>query len=128
MTTAMQMIDTHTHLALKHDDSSDLTIYYRRPMAETLAITRQNAEITLQAGFTTVRNVGDYFPTAITEVRDDRGNQSEITGCHLAGDRTVHFGVLVDDISAHGDVCSHRKAFFYAGCQQAVLAMRMLVL
>ena len=32
------LIDTHTHLALNHDDSSDLTIYYRRPMSETMAI------------------------------------------------------------------------------------------
>jgi len=65
------LIDTHTHLALNHDDSSDLTIYYRRPMAETLAITRHNAEVTLKAGFTTVRNVGDYFPTAIADVREE---------------------------------------------------------
>ncbi len=33
------LIDTHTHLALVHDDSSDLTIYYRRPIGETLAMT-----------------------------------------------------------------------------------------
>ncbi len=64
------LIDTHTHLALNHDDSSDLTIYYRRPMAETMAITFANAERTLNAGFTTVRNVGDYFPEAILVARD----------------------------------------------------------
>ncbi|MDJ0711077.1 MAG: amidohydrolase family protein [Woeseiaceae bacterium] len=63
------LIDTHTHLALNHDDSSDLTIYYRRPMSETMAITIANAERTLNAGFTTVRNVGDYFPEAIIEAR-----------------------------------------------------------
>lgn len=64
------LIDTHTHLALNHDDSSDLTIYYRRPMSETMSITVENAERTLEAGFTTVRNVGDYFPEAITEARE----------------------------------------------------------
>jgi hypothetical protein len=64
------LIDTHTHIALNHDDSSDLTIYYRRSMAETMAITLDNADITLQAGFTTIRNVGDYFPEAILEVRE----------------------------------------------------------
>ncbi|MBT8103001.1 MAG: amidohydrolase family protein, partial [Gammaproteobacteria bacterium] len=63
------LIDTHTHLALVHDDANDLTVYYRRPMAETLAMTERNTRITLDAGFTTVRNVGDYFPTAITDVR-----------------------------------------------------------
>ena len=64
------LIDTHTHIALKHDDSSDLTIYYRRSMAETMAITLANANTTLQAGFTTIRNVGDYFPEAIIKARD----------------------------------------------------------
>ncbi|MGI9223962.1 MAG: amidohydrolase family protein, partial [Woeseiaceae bacterium] len=64
------LIDTHTHIALFAEDSSDLTVYYRRPMAETIAITERNAETTLNAGFTTVRNVGDYFPTAIVDVRD----------------------------------------------------------
>jgi len=64
------LIDTHTHIALVHDDSSDLTVYYRRPMARTMEMTVQNAEITLNAGFTTVRNVGDYFPAAIIDVRD----------------------------------------------------------
>ena len=63
------LIDTHTHIALNHDDSSDLTIYYRRPMTETMAITKSNALVTLQAGFTTIRNVGDYFPEAIIEAR-----------------------------------------------------------
>jgi predicted amidohydrolase YtcJ len=64
------LIDTHTHIALNHDDSSDLTIYYRRTMAETMAITLDNANTTLQAGFTTVRNVGDYFPEAIIKARE----------------------------------------------------------
>lgn len=64
------LIDTHTHLALNHDDSSDLTVYYRRSMAESTAIALDNANKTLQAGFTTVRNVGDYFPTAIIDARE----------------------------------------------------------
>ncbi len=73
------LIDTHTHIALVHDDSSDLTIYYRRPIEETLAMTERNAEITLNAGFTTVRNVGDYFPEAIIDVRE-RIRRGEVPG------------------------------------------------
>jgi len=73
------LIDTHTHIALVHDDSSDLTVYYRRPIEETLAMTERNAGITLNAGFTTVRNVGDYFPEAIIEVRK-RIRSGEIPG------------------------------------------------
>ena len=64
------LIDTHTHIALVHNDSSDLTVYYRRPIQETMEMTRRNADITLNAGFTTVRNVGDYFPEAIIKVRE----------------------------------------------------------
>lgn len=73
------LIDTHTHIALVPDDSSDLSVYYRRPMAETIAMTEHNAEITLLAGFTTVRNTGDYFPTAILDVRA-RIRSGEIPG------------------------------------------------
>ena len=64
------LIDTHTHIALNHDDSSDLTVYYRRKMADNMAITIANADVTLKAGFTTIRNVGDYFPEAILEARE----------------------------------------------------------
>ena len=65
------LIDTHTHIALNHDDSGDMTVYYRRAMSETMAITRKNAKTTLLAGFTTIRNVGDYFPEAIITARDE---------------------------------------------------------
>ena len=64
------LIDTHTHIALNHDDSSDLTVYYQRTMADNMAITVANAKVTLEAGFTTIRNVGDYFPEAIVEARN----------------------------------------------------------
>ncbi len=83
------LIDTHTHIALNHDDSSDLTIYYRRPMAETMAITVANARTTLHAGFTTIRNVGDYFPEAIVDAResiragDIQGPRIQTAGSYL---------------------------------------------
>ncbi|MGI9236627.1 MAG: amidohydrolase family protein [Woeseiaceae bacterium] len=73
------LIDTHTHIALVPEDSNDLTVYYRRPPSETLEITERNADITLNAGFTTIRNVGDYFPSAITTVRD-RIRSGEVPG------------------------------------------------
>lgn len=73
------LIDTHTHIALVPEDSSDLTVYYRRPMDETIAMTEQNAAKTLHAGFTTIRNVADYFPTAIIDVRD-RIRSGELPG------------------------------------------------
>ena len=64
------LIDTHTHLAGNHDESSDLSLLYTRPLAETVDSAERNAKKTLAAGFTTVRNVGEYFPEAITVVRE----------------------------------------------------------
>ena len=83
------LIDTHTHIALNHDDSSDLTVYYGRTMADNMAITVANADVTLKAGFTTIRNVGDYFPEAILEARkriragEIRGPRIQTAGSYL---------------------------------------------
>lgn len=38
------LIDTHTHLAGNHDESSDLSLLYTRPLAETVASTERNAK------------------------------------------------------------------------------------
>ena len=92
------LIDTHTHLALNHDDSSDLTIYYRRPMSETMSITVANAERTLNAGFTTVRNVGDYFPEAIIDARE------QIRAGETAGPRIQTAGSYLTVPGGGGDL------------------------
>ena len=63
------LIDTHVHLALLSEDSGDMTIYYRREPEETRRITEENARKTLRAGFTTVRNVGDYFPGIVHDMK-----------------------------------------------------------
>lgn len=63
------LIDTHVHLALLAEDSSDMEVYYRRPVSETTDIGEANARRTLDAGFTTVRNVGDYFPAVVADLK-----------------------------------------------------------
>lgn len=63
------LIDTHVHIALLSEDSSDMEIYYRRTATETMRIAEENAINTLRAGFTTVRNVGDYFPAVIHDMK-----------------------------------------------------------
>jgi predicted amidohydrolase YtcJ len=92
------LIDTHTHIALNHDDSGDMTIYYRRTAAETMAITRENAKTTLLAGFTTIRNVGDYFPEAIMAARD------EIRAGDIPGPRIQTAGSYLTIPGGGGDV------------------------
>ncbi len=110
------LVDTHTHLALIHDDSSDLTIYYRRPIEETLAMTERNARITLDAGFTTVRNVGDYFPEAIIEVRE------KIRRGDIAGPRIQTAGSYMTIPGGGGDlvVPGHDESEIPAGIRIGV--------
>jgi imidazolonepropionase-like amidohydrolase len=67
------LIDMHTHLALRPEDSADMTIYYRYSHDEVMVITERHAEATLAAGFTTVRNVGDYYPAVIRELQQTVG-------------------------------------------------------
>jgi imidazolonepropionase-like amidohydrolase len=64
------LIDTHTHIADDAGETRDLSIYYRRSIDEERRISRANAEITLFAGFTTVRNVGAYSGWSGRDIRD----------------------------------------------------------
>ena len=64
------LIDTHTHIALYPEDSADMSVYYRRSVEDSTRIARENAAVTLLAGFTTIRNVGDYFPDSVLAVRN----------------------------------------------------------
>ena len=71
-------IDTHTHIA-EPVSAADLSSFYRISDEEIREIARVNAEITLAAGFTTVRNVGAYIGWSGREQRD-RINRGEIAG------------------------------------------------
>lgn len=64
------LIDMHTHLTDRPEDTADLTVYFRRKPDERFALSRQHAAATLQAGFTTVRNVGTYVAGSDRELRD----------------------------------------------------------
>ena len=64
------LIDMHTHLTDRSEDTVDLTVYFRRTADETLKISKDNAAATLSAGFTTVRDVGTYVLGADTALRD----------------------------------------------------------
>jgi imidazolonepropionase-like amidohydrolase len=65
------MIDMHTHLTMRPDESADLSEYYRRTAEQQAAISRAHARATLLAGFTTVRDVGSYTAWADRTLRDD---------------------------------------------------------
>jgi imidazolonepropionase-like amidohydrolase len=84
------LIDMHTHLTDRPEDTADLSVYSRRGEAEQVALSRDNALATLQAGFTSVRNVGTYRAWSDRELRDriDRGElagpRMQVTGFYLS--------------------------------------------
>lgn len=73
------LIDTHTHITERADETNDLSIHYTRSMAEVREISAENALTTLHAGFTTVRNLGAYIAWSGRDLRD-RINAGEIVG------------------------------------------------
>ena len=73
------LIDTHTHITERADETSDLSIHYTRSMTEVREISAENALTTLHAGFTTVRNLGAYIAWSARDLRD-RINAGEIVG------------------------------------------------
>jgi imidazolonepropionase-like amidohydrolase len=64
------LIDMHTHLTDRPEDTADLTVYFSRSDAETQRQSRENAAATVLAGFTTVRNLGTYVRGSDFALRD----------------------------------------------------------
>jgi len=65
------LLDLHTHLTDLPENTVDFRIYPRRSPADHLSLARKNAIATLQAGFTTVRDVGAYVGGLDKELRDE---------------------------------------------------------
>ncbi len=73
------LIDTHTHITEKAGDTADLSVYYTMTEEEVIEISNKNAETTLNAGFTAVRNVGSYIAWSALNLRN-RINNGEVIG------------------------------------------------
>ena len=65
------LINTHVHLLERPEDSLDYGYYYRNTDEHFNGRVIEAAEMTLLTGFTTVRNVGDFYPKAIVHGRDE---------------------------------------------------------
>ena len=65
------LLDLHTHITDLPENTADFRIYPRRSPEEHMALARTNAAATLQAGFTTVRDVGGYVGGLDRELRDE---------------------------------------------------------
>lgn len=83
------LIDMHTHLTDGSHETADLSVYYRRTREEQLAIAKRSAADTLQAGFTTVRDVGTYIAWVDRDLRDainrgaTQGPRMQVCGYYL---------------------------------------------
>jgi len=78
------LIDTHTHISLLPEDSDDYRIYLQRTIDDSLELATHNAELTLLAGFTSIRNVADYLAWVGHDTRD-RIRSGEYIGPRIQG-------------------------------------------
>jgi imidazolonepropionase-like amidohydrolase len=92
------LIDTHTHIGMLPEDSSDYGVYLRRSADDTRELAAHNAEITLQAGFTTIRQVADYLAWVDRDIRE------RVTGGTLAGPRIQVGGYYLTVPHGGGDM------------------------
>ncbi|HEX6571380.1 MAG TPA: amidohydrolase family protein [Steroidobacteraceae bacterium] len=83
------LIDMHTHLADSPGSTADLSVYYRRTLEQQVALGRENARVTLLAGFTSARDVGTYIGWADKALRDEidagraEGPRMQVSGFYL---------------------------------------------
>jgi imidazolonepropionase-like amidohydrolase len=72
------LIDLHTHIA-DVGQSADVSLPLKTSLSDTIAIGAKNAEATLKAGFTSVRDLGTYRGLSDVILRD-RINAGELRG------------------------------------------------
>jgi imidazolonepropionase-like amidohydrolase len=84
------LIDMHTHLADRPGSTADLSVYFTFPREQQLAEGRENARATLEAGFTSVRDVGTYVAFIDKALRDEidagraLGPRMQVAGYYLS--------------------------------------------
>ena len=92
------LIDTHVHLDMYPEDSEDYRIYLQRTPEDTRAIARDNARITLEAGFTSIRHIGSYLAWV------DRDVKAEIEAGEIPGPRIQVAGFYLTIPHGGGDM------------------------
>jgi len=73
------LIDMHSHLTDRPEDTADMKVYFTRTRQEVATLAAQHAKQTLLAGFTSVRNLGEYLAWSDRDLRDAI-NRGEIAG------------------------------------------------
>jgi imidazolonepropionase-like amidohydrolase len=91
------LIDLHTHLA-DTGTSNDVAAPLKASPAQTALIGARNARLTLEAGFTTVRDVGTYRGLTDVALRD------AINGGHVPGPRMFVAGAYITHPGGGGEL------------------------
>jgi imidazolonepropionase-like amidohydrolase len=76
------LIDMHTHILESYEELVDLTLYFDYSLEDNLEKGREYSEISINAGFTSARNLAAYFGWADRELRDQI-NRGEVVGPRL---------------------------------------------
>jgi imidazolonepropionase-like amidohydrolase len=125
------LIDMHTHVTETSEDTADMTVFMRRTPQEQAELSSKQAGDTLRAGFTTIRNVGNYRAWADRDLREVvnsgkvAGPRMQIVGYYLTipngGGDLIIPGTKPEEIPAeyHAGV-ARTPAEFRAKAQQAV--------
>lgn len=83
------LIDLHTHLSDRPEDTADFKVFLTRSLEEARRLGLEHAEATLRAGFTSVRDVGTYIAWTDRTLRDliergeARGPRMQVAGFYL---------------------------------------------
>ncbi len=105
------LIEMHAHMLESFEELVDLTLYYGYSREDYLAAGCKYAQLSIDAGFTSVRNLGNYYGWTDRDLRDeiDRGAtvgpRLQISGFYLTipggGGDLLEVGGSEDAIPAH---------------------------
>ena len=105
------LIDMHAHVLESFEEFVDLTLYYDYPYERWMTDGRRYSAVLLDAGFTTIRNLGVYYGWSGRQLRDEinrgetMGPRMQVAGFYLTipgggGDLWAP-GFEEEDIPAH---------------------------
>lgn len=65
------LIDMHTHMLESFEELVDLTLYYGYSQQDYMQAGRKYSQLSIDAGFTTVRSLGNYYGWVDRDLRDE---------------------------------------------------------
>jgi len=97
------LIDMHTHMLESFEELVDLTLYYGYTHEDNMKAGRKYSQLSIGAGFTTVRSLGNYYGWVDRDLRD------EINRGDTVGPRLQASGFYLTIPGGGGDLLGHRS-------------------